>query len=267
MSNQVKFVFLYGISGLLIWFFILPMYNGMGNNMLALKPLTEKLDAQNKSKELEEQANNLSANGFTLNKQFQEFKPDDRSKIAAAIPNGLDVPRLLNDITEAAKAQNFDVTITTDVVGRGDSGANMYSSTNVQMQFTEFTYDDVYNFLKFIQSNMRILNIKSLSFSLGQNNKFSGSLTCETYYFKMDGGKPSYAVASIDKSQEGANDTLENVINGATFREVDALASITKSIGNKIQVHPLLRELTDTTIKVERQKVVQRTNPFLVKFD
>ena len=270
MSNQLKFLILYGISGILIWFFILPSYDGSGSSLLQLTPLTQKMDEQKKGLELQDTAKSLLENGKQFNVQYAEFKEEDKKKIMTAIPAGLDPVRLLNELTTLSdNIKDVGANVVTDMNSNGsDNGKSIYSATNVQIQFDPMDYDALYNYVIVLQNNLRLLNLKTFSMSVGQNNKIAGTLSFVAYYFNDSAN----ITQSLDNDMSLSVSTstpsaLDSAINSPTFVEVRAISSLIRSLDNKIQAHPLLKDLNDTTILVDRQKITQRSNPFINKLE
>ncbi len=261
MSNQLKFIFLYGVSGALIWMFILPSYNGSGYNILNRESLMKKYEDQKNAEALKEKAKLLADDGKQLAEQYINFKDSDRKKLLSAIPLGVDIVRALNEITAITESSK----IGTKSISYGENdGENNKNKLYVPITFNigvSSSYDQIYNYIEKLQNNLRIFNIQSLDLRVNKvENKIDVTLAFSTFYFNAN--------SELINSNRGDEklDTLESVINSHVFREVDAILSLSKKMGNKIEINPIISDLVDTTILIDRQIVTQRSNPFIYKF-
>ncbi len=278
MSNQIKFLILYGVSGALILMFILPSYDGSGYNILNRIPLSQKMNDQERSKDLIKKTEELLKNGQNFNTQFKNFKDTDKSKLLTAVPVGLDSLRLLNEVIIFSDKTGMDMTVVSEGTSNSASKGKNYSPTGIVVQFLKVDYDSLYRYLDKLQHNLRILNIKSMSMGLDKDNKLSGAISFDAFYFDT---RPAAIVVSVDENNSNDKDKmkastttttrneisneLDAIINGPTFREVDAISGLSKSLGGKIQLPPMINDLDDSTVLVDRQKVIQRSNPFINK--
>lgn len=261
MSNQLKFIFLYGISGALVWLFILPSYNGSGYNLLKRDPLMKKYYNQKQAEELKEKAKMLSDNGKQLAQQYSSFRDSDRKRLLTAIPPGVDIVRALNEITSLTESSKIDLKSISYGENDGENNKNkLYIPVTFNLGVSA-SYDQLYNYIEKLQDNLRIFNIKSIDVRSNKiENKIDASITFSTFYFYTNAN-----LVDISKGVEEPS-TLESVINSYVFKEVDAILVLSKKLGNKIQINPLVSELIDTTILIDRQIVTQKSNPFIYKF-
>lgn len=281
MSNQIKFLILYGVSGALIWMFILPSYNGSGYNILNRIPLSQKMDDQTKSKDLIKKAEDLLKNGQDFNNQFKNFKDENKRKLLTAVPIGLDGLRLLNEVIIFSDKTGMDMTVIPEGTSNTNNKGKSYTPTGLTVQFVKIDYDSLYKYLDKLQHNLRILNTKALNMSLDKENKLSGAISFDAFYFnnqpilsgisaivQTDGNgetKDTAKTATTTTTGSAGSNELDTIINSQTFREVDAISGLSKLLGGKIQINPILNDLNDSTVLVDRQKVTQRSNPFINK--
>lgn len=261
MSNQLKFIFLYGISGALVWLFILPSYNGSGKNILNRESLTKKYEDQKKAEELKEKAKTLSETGKQLAQQYASFKDSDKKRLLTAMPPGVDIVRALNEITAITESSKIELKSISYGENDGENNKNkLYIPVTFNIGVSS-SYDQIYNYIEKLQDNLRIFNIKSIDIRSSKvENKIDASIVFSTFYFD-----PNASLVDISRGNEELS-TLESVINSYVFKEVDAILGLSKKLGNKIQINPLVSELVDTTILIDRQIVTQKSNPFIYKF-
>ena len=280
MSNQIKFLILYGVSGALIWMFILPSYNGSGYNIFSRIPLSQKMDNQIKSKDLIKKAEDLLRNGQDFNNQFKNFKDENKRKLLTAVPIGLDGLRLLNEVIIFSDKTGMDMTVIPEGTPNTNNKGKSYTPTGLTVQFMKVDYDSLYKYLDKLQHNLRILNTKTLSMSLDKDNKLSGAISFDAFYFNNqpilndtpmmaqtddNGDTKSIAKTATTTTGSAGNNELDTIINSQTFREVDFISGLSKLLSGKIQINPILNDLNDSTVLVDRQKVTQRSNPFINK--
>ncbi len=261
MSNQLKFVFLYGISGALIWMFILPSYNGSGHNLMNRDQLLKKYEDQKKAEELKEKAKLLSDDGIQLAEQYKSFKESDKKRLLAAIPIGVDVVRALNEITAITESSKLELKSISYGENDGSNNKNkLYTPVSFSVGVSA-SYDQIYDYIEKLQLNLRVFSIKSVDIKTNKiENKIDASIIFSTFYFTHNDD-----LVDLTKGNQDL-DTLEAVINSYVFKEVDAISNLSKKLGNKIEINSLISNLTDTTILVDRQIVTQRANPFIYKF-
>lgn len=260
MSNQFKFLILYGISGFLLWCFILPSYNGSGYNLLQVEDLVKKTENQKKAEDLKQKAEDSLKDAKVFSSQYAEFKQDDDKKLSTAMPSYYDPVRLLNEITSLSESSGVSVgSVTYDTNSFENNKDKIYASLNVNIQYAA-NYDKTYFFIEKLQQNLRLLNIQSISVSSSKNGvAMTGSITASAYYFKPNINTKS--TSNKDKSND-----LDSIVNSYVFQEVEAISTLKKLIGDDIKINNLISNLVDTSILIEAQKVTQRSNPFIIKF-
>ncbi len=259
MSNQFKFLILYGISGFLIWCFILPSYNSSGYNLLQVEDLIKKTENQKKAEELKLKAEDSLKDANIFNAQYAEFKEEDGKKLSIAMPSYYDPVRLLNEITSLSESSSISVgSITYDTNSFENNKDKIYAPLNLSIQYTA-NYDKTYYYIAKLQQNLRLLNIQNINVSASKNgNTMTGSILATAYYFKSSNRQAS-------NTKDKSND-LDGIVNSYVFQEVQAISGLTKSLGGQIKINDLISNLVDTSILIDVQKVTQRSNPFIIKF-
>lgn len=244
-------------TGLMIYFFLLPSYNGGGSNIFGRDIIGKKIDDQTKAEALSIKAKNLSDNGKELQKQFEEFKNEDRDKLATAIPVGQDIARTINEVNEVSDSSKVKVvSITYDGNSDDNSKGKLYTPMGVGIQFSG-DYENFYNLLNKLETNLRFVNIKALSIT-AKDGVISGGVQTSVYYFNK---------VNINKATDTEDlSSLDGAISSRVFKEIENIYALAQQLGGKIQASPLLLELVDTTIAIDKQQITQKSNPFLNKF-
>lgn len=257
MKNQIQMAIAYIGTGLMVYFFLLPSYNGSGSNLFGRDIIGKKIEDQAKAEELSIKAKNLSDNGKELQKQFKDFKDEDRNKLSIAIPIGQDIARTINEINEVSDSSKVKVTgLTYDNNGEENNKGKLYAVMGVGVQFSG-DYENFYSLLNKLETNLRFVNIKSLSIS-AREGIISGNVQTSVYYFNKINN-------NVVTEKEDLS-SLDGAINSRVFKEIENIYALAQQLGGKIQPSPLLSELTDTTIAIDRQQITQKSNPFLNKF-
>jgi Tfp pilus assembly protein PilO len=142
-------------------------------------------------------------NAYNLNKKRDELidkrnslAPFDRDKILKMLPDGVENVGLIIEINNIAKRNNMGEIMNPQVNstgGAGKTGAKGLDSTkysSISMSFgVSGTYDEFLNFLKDLETYVRIVDVTSLSFAPtvskdGKDGKYDYSLTIQTYWLK-----------------------------------------------------------------------------------
>ena len=242
---------------LIIYFFLLPSYNGGGNNVFGRDIITKKMDDQVKAEALSLKAKNLSKNGKKLQQDFVDFKDTDKQKLLTAMPIGQDIARTINEINEVSDSSKVKVAgLTYDGNSDENNKGKLYAPMGVNIQFIG-DYQNFYNLLNKLETNLRFVNIRSLNVS-AKDGVMSGAIQTNVYYFNKNNS--TSATGTDDMS------SLDGAINSKVFKEIENIYALTQQMGGKIQADPILSDLNDTTIAIDKQQITQKSNPFLNKF-
>lgn len=257
MKNQIQIAITYISTGLMLYFFILPSYNGSGNNMFERDMISKRMDDQVKAESLSLKAKELSKNGLELQKQYVSFKDTDRKKLDTAIPLGQDIARTINEINDLVESSKVKLLgLTYDNNSDENNKNKIYGPMGVGIQF-KGDYESFNNLLFKLERNLRFINIKAVSL-VARDDIISGSIQVNVYYFNKTNALASNTTENLT--------TIDGAINSRVFREIENIYGLANQLGGKIQPSLIMDDLQDTSILIEKQQLTQRANPFANKF-
>ena len=184
MTRFIMPIILIVISVALFFTVTNPMYSSIADSQAQLTSYNTALDT---SKTLESQRDALTA-------KYNSFDPNNLAKLEKLLPDNVNNIRLILEIEQIASPYGmalsdvkYDSTnstsVTTGTTGgaaavQGGSPAKKQSSDygifNLEFSITG-TYDNFINFTKDLQSNLRIVDISSISFSSDTTSATSGT--------------------------------------------------------------------------------------------
>jgi len=187
-------IILIGISVTVFFLFTNPMYDDIGLQRVQMASYNEAL---NNSKALENQRDILTAKENSID-------PKNLIKLQKLLPNNIDNIRLILEIGQIAlpygmvlKDVRYNATDTTKTTTSGavslvqGGGINQISNKDYGVWDLEFSttgsYNNFLNFTKDLESNLRIVDISSITFSSDVGNQGVGpaSSASYTYNFKI----------------------------------------------------------------------------------
>lgn len=193
MMRFVTPIILIGISIALFFMFANPFYNEIS---LAKMEIASYDEALNNEKTLESERDKLVAKYNTIN-------VDDLTKIQKLLPSGVDNIRLILEIGKIASpygmvlkdvkynATDATASDTSGTIIRGGGAENTptnYGIFNLEFSTTG-SYPNFISFTKDLESNLRIVDISSVSFSSDAGGTGPGAKTSSsdiyTYNFKI----------------------------------------------------------------------------------
>ena len=179
MMRFITPIIFIGIAGAFFFMVTNPMYNSISDVKAQAASYN---DALNTSKTLESERDALTT-------KYNAIDPDDLTKLQKLLPDNVNNIRLILEIEQIAapygmtltniKYDATGVTGTTDTTtvvqgGSAPSASNKdYGTFNLEFS-TSGTYDNFMNFTKNLESNLRIVDISSISFS---SDSSSGATT------------------------------------------------------------------------------------------
>lgn len=194
MMRFVMPIILIGISVTVFFLFTNPMYDDIGLQRVQMASYNEAL---NNSKALENQRDILTAKENSID-------PKNLIKLQKLLPNNIDNIRLILEIGQIAlpygmvlKDVRYNATDTTKTTTSGavslvqGGGINQISNKDYGVWDLEFSttgsYNNFLNFTKDLESNLRIVDISSITFSSDVGNQGVGpaSSASYTYNFKI----------------------------------------------------------------------------------
>jgi Tfp pilus assembly protein PilO len=192
MQRFIIPVILIGIAVTLFFMLANPIYSDISTLQTQVASYSEALD---NSKALESERDKLTDKYNTIN-------PDNLAKVVKLLPDNVDNIRLILEIEQIAMPYNmvlkdvkYNVSSTstasaTTVVQGGVTAQTASTNKNYGVFNLEFSttgsYNNFINFTKDLESNLRIVDIASISFSSDTNtNTKNGSGEVYTYDFKI----------------------------------------------------------------------------------
>jgi Tfp pilus assembly protein PilO len=201
MTRLIIPIILIGIAGAFFFMFTNPLYNNISTLNLDVASYNGALD---NSKMFENERDKLTS-------KYNQIDPDNLVKIKKLLPDNVDNIRLILEIGQIALPygmvlkdvkynvtdSNTATTPTTETVIKG--GTVSKTSPNYGIFDLEFsisgTYNNFISFTKDLESNLRIVDISSITFSsntgsAGSNPKISSSdiykynFKIKTYFLK-----------------------------------------------------------------------------------
>ena len=201
MTRLIMPIILIGIAGAFFFIFTNPIYNNISALNLDVASYNGALD---NSKAFEDERDILTS-------KYNKIDPDNLVKIKKLLPDNVDNIRLILEIGQIAlpygmvlkdvkynvTAPNTGTAATTGTVIQGGSVAQTsknYGIFNLEFSISG-TYDNFISFTKDLESNLRIVDISSITFSsntgsVGSNPKISSpdiykyDFKIKTYYLK-----------------------------------------------------------------------------------
>ena len=185
------------IAGTLFFVLVRPLYSETSKLSADIDVYNTALD---NSKDLQTTRDALLVN-------YQNITAEDKNRLMEFLPNSVNNIGLILQIEKIAKEHNMelaDITFDAEKPGtttKGSSVAIKANDPNANRTFgvfpfeftTEGTYEDFVGFLTDVERNLRLVDVKSISFSVPtqsakaqeQNtNIYSYSLKVETYWLK-----------------------------------------------------------------------------------
>jgi hypothetical protein len=194
MTRFIMPIILIGISISIFFLFANPIYNDIS----ALKIQAASYnDALANSKALENERDKLTA-------KYNSINPDNLIKIQKLLPDNVDNIRLILEIEQIASPygivlknikynvlDNTTSTGATTAVAAVQVGAlatqtpQNYGTFDLEFS-TSSTYDNFINFSKDLESNLRIVDISSISFTSNVSNPVVGVKTNQEEIYQYD---------------------------------------------------------------------------------
>ena len=171
------------VAGSAFFFYTDPHYQ----NIKTLRAQEREYDdALTKSKELQQARNQLIAKRNT-------FAPDDVRKLERLLPDNVDNIRLILDIDNIAMRYGLrirGVSVSTPKDTRSEQsalavGASTDRVGSVELSFTiAARYQDFLRFLQDLERSVRIVDVQTLSFTVGTGELTQYSILVKTYWLR-----------------------------------------------------------------------------------
>jgi Tfp pilus assembly protein PilO len=187
-------IFLIGIAVAFFFMVTNPLYNSISASKDVSASYSQALDT---SKELQNERDQLTA-------QYNNIDPVNLTKLQTLLPDNVNSIRLILEIGQiaspygmsisnvkydaAAPSSTADTATVVQAGSTGDTQSNDYGTFDLEFS-TSGTYDNFMNFTRDLESNLRIIDISSVSFSsdtaVGGANGKTTSPEIYNYDFKV----------------------------------------------------------------------------------
>lgn len=184
MTRFLMPIILIGIAITVFFVFTNPLYNEISVMKTQMSSYNEALD---NSKSLETERDRLVG-------KYNAMDPANITKLEKLLPSNIDNIRLILEIGQIAAPygmvlQNVKYSASTDTATTGAQGGatNNSAPKDYGIFNLEFSvsgnYNNFINFTKDLESNLRIVDISSVSFSSGGNNATGKTGSAESYTY------------------------------------------------------------------------------------
>jgi len=167
----------------------------IGGFYFGAKPLAEKIKLKNFDIAVKEEEYNLKKQKVDNLKEFSSILSSQKAKIdtiSQALPSEEDIPEILTSINAMAASSGLRLVSFTPAAGQGETTAatntkgGSLSILPISLTLSG-TWGQVDSFLKNVESNIRPIQLKSISLGAGQAGPdpvLAVSIELETYYQK-----------------------------------------------------------------------------------
>ena len=191
MMRFIMPIILIGIAISVFFMFTDPLYNEISTLKTQVASYN---DALNNSKALENERDKLTA-------KYNAINPDNLAKLVKLLPDNVDNIRLILEIEQIASPYGMvlkdvkyntidtNATVAATAVAQGGGNAKPMSKDygTFDLEFsTSGSYDNFINFTKDLESNLRIVDISSISFSSDTTNTVVSAKTTSPEIYKYN---------------------------------------------------------------------------------
>ncbi|MDQ5923876.1 MAG: hypothetical protein QG614_161 [Patescibacteria group bacterium] len=174
---------IYVLSFLLIYFIAYPLYSGRGVDLFNQSNVIYEYTKTQELQSYYELAQEFKNQGLQQVSAYQNINPLEKDRINIAIPENLDISRLINDLDKIADNTN----IKSSSINFGKSNNNSDSNEKLSVYKLSYTvngsYNDFKNYIRVIENNLQLLNIQKLSF---RPDKAENLKPFESYQFSLE---------------------------------------------------------------------------------
>lgn len=177
MKNSTAFILLL-ISAGLFYTFIMPQYAKVKELRAQAASYRSVLDS----------ATEVAQRRDELSLKYQALPKDEIANLEKILPEGVDIVELAINLDTIASKYGISVkgikvgsdreNNTTSVVS---TQSGPYKKVTVSFDFVA-SYDNMRKFLKDLETNMRIIDVRSLSFTAAENGLNDYRVTADTYW-------------------------------------------------------------------------------------
>lgn len=182
-------IFLYIFSFIIVYTLAYPLYSGRGINLLHYLGLPESNVVYEITKGQELQKYKLTAEEFRSNAMnqaaaYQNIPPEKKDRINIAIPQKLDLGRLINDLDKISDNSSMKSSAVTFAKAGSSSQTNDTITTYRLSYNLKGKYQDFKNYISVIENNLQLLNIQKLSFE--PDKSLEAGKPFENYQFSVE---------------------------------------------------------------------------------
>lgn len=184
MSPKLLNIFLLMFSGVIYFFFINPVYTGVGSLWTPEKGIIQlRTDKQRYTSTLD-QVGTIVAQAGTLKKEYAGVTDEEKAKMQMMVPNSIDKVRLLSEITNIASQSGttLDTLNVSDLKSYGDKAVGAYTVT-----FSiKATYPRFKEIMRNYETSLRLFSTESVAFSASEKetDPITFNVRMMTYYMK-----------------------------------------------------------------------------------
>jgi len=125
----------------------------------------------------------------------QSISPDVLEKVDQALPRAFDIPGMLVQLDEIAKAQGAKITsVTFDEADKKTAATGGLQAININLSVEARGYAGVKTFLKGIELSLRLFDVQNIALTGLDKDKIDFSLQMRTYYYPS--GKTALTAAT-----------------------------------------------------------------------
>lgn len=181
MKTTTPFIFILVAIGL-FYTFINPHYGKVQELQAEASRYSEVLDNVDELKEKRD----------ALLLKYNSIPKTEISRVEKALPNNVDSVRMALDFDGIAAKYGISIKSISAGGNRQDasqgmvvdsSGGQLYETTQIMITFVS-TYDNFRKFMKDIETSLRVIDIKSVTFSTGETNLYEYTVSLDTYWLK-----------------------------------------------------------------------------------
>jgi hypothetical protein len=122
--------------------------------------------------------------------KYNSIPKDQLERLEKALPDHIDSVRLAVDFDSIASKYGISIKNIKTTAKKEDNGSviqpastNAYDTVRVDFSFVS-TYDNYRKFMKDIESSLRVIDIRTASFSASDNGLYDYTVSIDTYWLK-----------------------------------------------------------------------------------
>ena len=259
--SNLKYIVVYGLTFLVLYMGVWPIWNDGGLAMLDLESIDKKAIKRDEIAEALTKSNELKSIGQELDTAYKKLAadPEKLALIEQAIPSDQDTPRLINDLY-GISSNNEGMRLNQVRFDKYDPSKEVKGkSGSFRVGFgLKGSYEGIKKTLKDLEGSRRIFNISQMSLQAKEDG-LEISITLDAYYLPSTQSKGSSQAADTSAS------STNSILKDKTMQAISLLASQNVNFTSIERNIAKLSELQDRTLLVAPQTPSIRPNPFTSK--